>query len=82
MSAIRRADAEALKHFISRTEVQYRPAYGRDDVSEPRQCVFIATTNEGRALKVVFILRGSAVHLRTAFEPEEGAIRLYELYGR
>ena len=50
--------------------------------TQPPTRWFIARTNDGRALKVVFILRGSAVHLRTAFEPEEGALRLYELHGR
>lgn len=46
LSAVRRAEVEATKSFITQREDTYRPPYGRRSVSIPRQCVFIGTTNE------------------------------------
>lgn len=51
MSATKKADIEATKHFISKTEDIFRVAYGRRKSYFPRQCVFWGTSNDSEFLR-------------------------------
>lgn len=51
LKAIRTAELEVQKNFITQTHDTFRPPYARRTSQFPRQCVFIATTNESEYLR-------------------------------
>ena len=42
----RKTEIEAIKAFISRSNENYRPAFAREEIQQPRTCVFWGTTNK------------------------------------
>lgn len=78
------------RHGVSRTEVEqcFQNRAGRlltDNraltKTNPPTLWFIATTNRGRSLKIVYIQRGTSVDLKTAYEPNEDEARIYRRHG-
>lgn len=51
LAGIRKGEAEAVKHFITKQQDEYRPAYGHVREEYPRQCIFVGTTNQQAFLK-------------------------------
>ena len=51
MSSFSAAESHTLKEFITQSHEQYTPKYGRFEVKEPRQCLFVGTTNEAAYLR-------------------------------
>ena len=51
LSGLRKAEVESVKHFISKSEDSFRPAYARTSEIYPRQCVFFGTTNDSEFLR-------------------------------
>lgn len=45
LAGLKKAEVETIKHFISKREDMFRPAYGRVVETYKRQCVFFGTTN-------------------------------------
>lgn len=51
LSAMSKTETETLKAFLTRRREIFTPKYGRREVDEPRQCVFIGTTNRSTYLR-------------------------------
>ena len=77
-------------HGVSRTEVEhcFKNRTGKllgDNraltKTNPPTLWFLACTNKGRELKIVYIQKGSVVELKTAYEPNEVELGIYRRYG-
>jgi len=51
LDAFRGASGTRVKDWVTQTIDTYRPPYGRCAVKQPRQCVFIGTTNDAHYLR-------------------------------
>jgi predicted P-loop ATPase len=46
LASFNASETEIIKAFATRTHETYTPKYGRNEVTEPRQCILIASTNQ------------------------------------
>lgn len=94
MDNLKISDAVAAKlrdrHGVTRSEVEqcFLNRTGRllvDDraltKTTPPTLWFVACTNRGRPLKVVYIQKGDTVELKTAYDPNEEEARIYRRHG-
>lgn len=51
LSNINKAEVEVVKAFIAREEERFRPAYGRNEITYQRQCIFAGSTNKSDYLR-------------------------------
>jgi len=51
LAGLKKAEVESVKHFISKSEDTYRPAYGRVVETYKRQCIFFGSTNQVEFLR-------------------------------
>ena len=79
------------KHNLSKREIEqcfenkcgdYLEDPREDHRTDPPTLWFIAPTNRGRLLKVIFMFIDGNVHIKSAFEPHQEAIDIYEKYGK
>ena len=51
LNGLSKAETNAVKQFLSKTDDLFREAYGRRTSNYPRRCVFFGTTNDSEFLK-------------------------------
>lgn len=51
LAGMRKAEAESVKHFLTKQRDDFRPAYGHVREEYLRQCIFVGTTNHREFLK-------------------------------
>ncbi len=45
LSALKKSDAETVKSFLTKQEEKFRPVFHRNEITWPRTCIFIGSTN-------------------------------------
>jgi hypothetical protein len=78
------------RHKVSRAEVEmcFSNRTGRllldrreQHQTNPPTLWFLAPTNQGRMLKIVYIQQSELVDLKSAFEPNEAELSIYARHG-
>jgi uncharacterized DUF497 family protein len=50
--------------------------------TDPATLWFIAETNKGRLLKIIYVYREGNIYLKSAYEPDDQEIKIYEHEGK
>ena len=75
------AEEEVVQCFANRTGPLLEDTR-EDHRTNPPSLWFISETNTGRRLKVIFMRIGDEFHIKSAYEPEEAAVAMYNRYRR
>ena len=79
------------KHRVTRAEIEqcFSNREGglllderEDHKTDPPTLWFVASTNAGRELKVVYVQREGVIFLKTAYEANEDEKRIYEMIAK
>jgi hypothetical protein len=71
---------EVTQCFANREGKYLRDLRAKHETNPPTQW-FIAETDYGRKLKIVFIRRDSDIEIKSAFEPNAEELRIYRKFG-
>lgn len=81
----------AVKHAVSEDEVrecfankigQYLQDPRADHKTDPPTLWFVAETNFGKRLKVIFVYRDGNIFIKSAYLADKDAIRIYDSIGK
>jgi uncharacterized DUF497 family protein len=72
VSEVEHAFANRIKGLLKDNREQHK--------TDPPTLWFVACTNAGRLLKIVYIQAGHDIHLKSAFDPNEDEKRIYDKY--
>lgn len=84
-------DKLASKHSVSEDDVrecfanrsgQFLEDTREDHKTDPATLWFVAETNSGRRLKVIFVYRDGNIFIKSAYVAEEKSIRIYDSLGK
>lgn len=79
------------KHGVTRREIEqcfenkvgvYIEDEREDHQTDPPTMWFVAPTNHERLLKVIFVYKDGNTYIKSAFDADKKAIRLYEATGK
>lgn len=79
------------KHGVSLREVEqcfenqcglYLEDDREDHQTDPASLWFVAPTNQGRMLKVIFMFLEGSIHIKSAFEGDLAAQAIYDRHGK
>jgi len=72
---------EEVSQCFANREGRFLTDSREEHASEPKTMWFIAETDYGRKLKVVFVPKSEDLYIRSAFDPNENELRIYNKYG-
>lgn len=75
LSALRKSEVEAVKHFIAKQSDSYRAAYDRHVKTRARQCIFFGTTNNAEFLRDA---TGNRRFLPVDVDPAKARLSVFE----
>lgn len=71
---------ECFANHCGRYAYEHHPEHKNDEGKATPW--FVAKTNHGRTLKIMFVLRGEDVHVKSAYPATENVQRIYGKYAK